>query len=347
MDFNYYKDFTAEDFIEDTLFKDWIVKNDMLLNSFWASFLEKFPEQQDNVIEAREFLNLLHSSYNEKSSHFSNDDISGDFKDLLEKEIKTSKKSLLKNNSSIKYFSKTTWIAAASIALLIFSSITYFMINGEQFGQRQQYSTKFGEWKSIKLPDGSEVELNANSMLTIPKDWSKDNIRTVWLSGEAFFKVKKIPSTQAKFIVKTKDLKVEVLGTSFNVNSRFDQTEVFLEEGKVKLDLGEKKENIVPGEFIAFSKKKKKITARKKQLNNIHSSWKNGVLTIKNKKLIDVISEIESVYGVEIHLENKNISNQSILTLSIPVDDLNLTRSILQRTLGAYIELERNNLVIK
>ena len=121
-----------------------------------------------------------------------------------------------------------------------------------------QYSTTFGEWKTITLPDGSVVELNANSLLTITKHWSENNNRTVWLTGEAFFKVKKIPSTKCKFIVKTKDLKVEILGTSFNVNSRFDQTEVFLEEGKVKLYLGNTKEYMAPGEFIAFSKKKTK-----------------------------------------------------------------------------------------
>ena len=72
----------------------------------------------------------------------------------------------------------------------------------------------------ILLPDGSAVTLNANSKL----QYYTHSARKVWLEGEAFFEVKKIPETAEPFQVVTNDLTITVLGTTFNVNSRNEQT---------------------------------------------------------------------------------------------------------------------------
>ena len=343
MHFNYYKDFTIEDFVQDAMFKRWVLLKDNQLDSFWSSLMEKHPSLQNNIIEARELILDIHSVFEKDIIKNCDDEKdSEEFIKLLEEEIQSQNKSNSNRDNPIRLisFSRRTWTVAVSIAVLI-----YFMINQRDLSTTQ-YSTTFGEWKTITLPDGSVVELNANSLLTIPKHWSENNNRTVWLTGEAFFKVKKIPSTKCNFIVKTKDLKVEVLGTSFSVNSRFDQTEVFLEEGKVKLYLGNTKEYMAPGEFIVFSKKKKKIKERHKNAKDIHSSWKNGVLTIKNKQLGDILDEMESIYGLEIYVKNKSRLTEN-KTISIPVDDLKLAKSILERTLGSHIELKDNNLIVR
>ena len=100
------------------------------------------------------------------------------------------------------------------------------------------YATQFGEWKMVELPDGSTVKLNANSELTLNKKWKAGADRKVHLSGEAFFIVKKNPETEAKFSVICPDLIINVIGTSFNVFTRCEKTEVYLEEGIIKLDHG-------------------------------------------------------------------------------------------------------------
>ena len=74
----------------------------------------------------------------------------------------------------------------------------------------------------------SEVMLNAMSSVSFNKHkW--DDIREITLEGEAYFKVKPIPATNAKFWVQTADLKVEVLGTQFHVNTRKKKTNVVLD----------------------------------------------------------------------------------------------------------------------
>ena len=88
----------------------------------------------------------------------------------------------------------------------------------------------------IKLPDGSLVQLNANSTLSFDTQWDASADRCVWLNGEAFFEVEKKPETKQKFKVITADLTVEVLGTEFNINSHHQQTRVFLQEGEDKIE---------------------------------------------------------------------------------------------------------------
>ena len=68
--------------------------------------------------------------------------------------------------------------------------------------------------------------------------------------------------TQTKFEVITPDLTVEVLGTSFNVSSREEQTEVFLEEGKIRLDLGTEEDMMQPGKLCELFAISPTITKR-------------------------------------------------------------------------------------
>ena len=71
-----------------------------------------------------------------------------------------------------------------------------------------RYATDYGETKTVTLPDGSRVILNAHSRLRFSDDWDEPLTREVWLEGEALFKVSKVPhsydtSQWVKFVVHT------------------------------------------------------------------------------------------------------------------------------------------------
>ncbi|HWD90410.1 MAG TPA: FecR domain-containing protein [Mucilaginibacter sp.] len=80
------------------------------------------------------------------------------------------------------------------------------------------------------LPDGSVVTLNKYSTLSFAPSFT-GNKRYAKLAGEAFFNVRHDPAKP--FIIETNDLLITVLGTSFNVKSRGDTTEVIVETGIV------------------------------------------------------------------------------------------------------------------
>ncbi len=70
-----------------------------------------------------------------------------------------------------------------------------------------------------------------------PEQFSTDTIE-VWLDGEGYFSIRRNPQgPHRSFIVHTSEGNVEVLGTKFNVNTRDQQTNVVLEEGRINLEL--------------------------------------------------------------------------------------------------------------
>ena len=57
--------------------------------------------------------------------------------------------------------------------------------------EQLKLNTNYGQIAKHKLPDGSEVMLNANSKLCMNKSWEGKGDREVWIEGEAYFHVKK------------------------------------------------------------------------------------------------------------------------------------------------------------
>jgi transmembrane sensor len=90
----------------------------------------------------------------------------------------------------------------------------------------------------FSLPDGTVVYLNKNSKLTYPEKFVAGS-RSVYLSGEAYFEVS---HNRGEFMVYCQDVRVRVLGTSFNVKGYepVKQVEVMVVEGLVEVKAEDK-----------------------------------------------------------------------------------------------------------
>ena len=91
------------------------------------------------------------------------------------------------------------------------------------------YSTVIGEQRSITLPDGSKIELNALSALKVK--FSEHERRIELTQGQALFSVAKDPARP--FIVNSGGAIVKAVGTQFDVNRKVDHTVVTVLEGRV------------------------------------------------------------------------------------------------------------------
>lgn len=230
-------------------------------------------------------------------------------------------------------------IASAAAILLLIGIISWQWLGTAKLIIAK---TAYAEQKTVVLPDGSIVKLNANSTLNYHKTWDSQETRRVWLDGEAYFEVSKRQQTGQKFQVITRDLTVEVLGTVFNVNTRETATEVFLEEGKVSLDLEQASEDIlmVPGELVTYSKSSGKPT--KKQIENeAPASWKDGTAILRDALLKDIIQKVEELYEVEIAVTNKSDLEREF-SIFLPVDNSELAFLMLE---GLGLEIEKGDKV--
>lgn len=233
---------------------------------------------------------------------------------------------------------------AASIGLLM--ALGFWLFNEVQ-APLITIQTAFAEQQTLILPDSSVVELNANSSISYRDNWTNKESRIVWLTGEAFFHVTKKQKTGQKFCVLTDDLTVEVLGTSFNVNTHHEETKVFLEEGKVKLNFDTFSEEMLmePGELVTYSQKTKKpqkLTPKSEE----PSSWRDGFVFLKNTEFSGILQKINEIYGLghevvdQAHLTRK-------FTIAIPIDNYDTMLSVLQEVTGLTVKRTNTQLVIE
>lgn len=206
------------------------------------------------------------------------------------------------------------------------------------------YATGNGEVKEISLPDGSEVILNANSSLTWVPAEEKENDRIVKLTGEAFFHVVKEKvsnhdrETYRGFQVNTPKMTVHVLGTAFNVSAREENTEVFLEEGSVELEIPhliEPVHKMIPGDKVIMDNKTERFIEEKTEQVATSASWITGILNYHDKSMEDVLQNLSELFGVEISCEDPVLKTKKI-NLGVPYMDWENTR----RALEMAIEVE-------
>lgn len=212
---------------------------------------------------------------------------------------------------------------AASVTLVVGAGIWYAATHagGNAEDSSNLYKTGFAKTKRITLPDGSKVTLNANSELKLSAHWGDQGDRQVWLEGEAYFEVEKKLSTHQKFIVHTKDIDVEVLGTRFNVNTRHEKAIVSLEEGKIKLSLkGETKailkekykEGVIemkPGELVKLDTAIKLVPDEN---ISFHSGWVRNEFHFNNTSLKEIGTLINDTYGYTVVVEDESLMKRTI-----------------------------------
>jgi ferric-dicitrate binding protein FerR (iron transport regulator) len=229
--------------------------------------------------------------------------------------------------------------AAALILALISWSGFQFYANSTNTVHR----TNYGEIIDLKLSDGTTVVLNGNSEIK----YKNNDPRNIFLKGEAYFKVKPIPSTNAKFWVHTEDLKVEVLGTQFHVNTRKKKTNVVLDEGSIHLefDNGDVKK-MIPGELVTFSKDSKDVVHTKVNVTTPYARWKDGTYTFNEISLKEIMLNIEYTYGVNVEYQNLELQNL-LITGGVPNQNLKICIAAIEMATNTRIIHKDNTLLIQ
>ncbi|WP_236971754.1 FecR family protein [Membranihabitans marinus] len=254
------------------------------------------------------------------------------------------------------------FMAAASLLIIITTAIWIFVNNTSQV-----YETGFGETREILLSDHSRVTLNANSKMVWNENWLKKGQRDVELYGEAFFEVNRISSDHGSgkmdheeflpFRVKTRDLTVNVQGTSFNVQTRRAKTDVFLESGKVLLTLNKADKSsgamlanisdsiyMSPGDKVSYSEQSMALTLSNDKTTIDEASWIQGSLIYQDVPLSHVLQELTDIYGKEFEVEEAELLNRKV-DLGLPYADWKTLSGLM--TLSLEIEIfEDNNKVI-
>ena len=210
-------------------------------------------------------------------------------------------------------------------------------------------STQTGEQATVTLPDDTRIVLNANSRLQYDSDAFTDGSRVVSVDGEALFDVTSAPERDdPTFRVQTPDGTVRVLGTTFSVTHRGDDTRVVLSEGRVAIDSRVAQRDttfeLEPGDLVSFDRQSGRVQRR--TVNpKVYTSWASRQLIFDNTPLPEVVARIESTYDVHVVVQDPNVLDR-VVSGSVE-NDLSVLIEGLSQILDRPIDQNGDRIVIR
>lgn len=170
-------------------------------------------------------------------------------------------------------------------------------------------STPNGGQYNLVLPDGSKIWLNAASSITYPAAFA-GTARIIKISGEVYMEIAKDKSKP--FIVDINGRStVEVLGTSFNINS-------YVNEGKIKTTLIQGMVRVInkgknggrSGQGVILKPEQQAVITGSDENIQVQAAntdhvlaWKNGFINFESVSFQEIIRQIERWYDIEVQVE--------------------------------------------
>lgn len=164
-------------------------------------------------------------------------------------------------------------------------------------GDKVAVRTKKGQEFKMELPDGTTVWLNADSKLEIGPGYGV-NERSVFLTGEAYFKVAK---NKAKpFIVHVGNTSIEALGTAFNVKLYENDSQLLttqLDEGKIRVSNSGLQEILLPGQSIELNVLNVAFQRKQQNTQLDAANWKDGYFEFDQTPLPEILADLARWYN--------------------------------------------------
>ena len=356
---------STEDFILDKDFYTWVLYPNEERNLYWNGFIEKYPQKINLVREAALIIKSFQPLEPEVPEHRLNlilqkiliaeqKILSNRYQGLkyaavlavlvaiasliwlsVNKENKfpieagtmTGMKGriILANGSTREFDTEKTSIKQSSSGHLTINDDTLEIKSDKTSSAINKVIIPYGKRSEIMLADGTHIWLNSGSQLSYPTEFKSDS-REVYLSGEAFFDIK--PNPEKPFYVITRDIRIKVLGTSFNVSSYEEDntSQTVLVKGKVsagKNQLFSKTVELMPGERMVYNKKNRDLTKDKVD-TKFYASWISGYLIFENEPITEIYKKLERYYNKNIQAEEglEKISFSGKLDLKDKLEDV-------------------------
>lgn len=199
------------------------------------------------------------------------------------------------------------WSVAAAAVILAFGVIAL-----REWMQPEQKTvavqTRAEEQKAVTLADGTNVQLNDQTTLTLPETFKNAKKRKVTLQGEAYFEVK--PNSEKPFEITADQLTIVVLGTAFNVRAYPEErtTEVEVTHGKVRLSIEKQELILTANEKGIYDQKTGKLYRKDAPKLNAQA-WRTHRLQFQSAPLSEILQELERYHKVKFELADPKMAD--------------------------------------
>ncbi|GAB3751342.1 FecR family protein [Spirosoma pomorum] len=343
--------FTLEELIWHDPFRQWVLRPTPELAEQWHTWLAEHPDQADTLLHAREVVLALRVNDRPLSD--------ADIQQI----IAVTRQHLDRPATVVRSLrSRLTWVAAASVTLVLMLGAGYWWQLRPQSVAHQLITpaglTSSGSTaQTIRLADGSTVRLTAGSELRYPEQFTADK-REVYLTGTATFDIARNP--EQPFLVHANGSVTRVLGTRFTVQAPEDNSRVTVSVLSGRVSVLPESEwaraqrqaayqprtvVITPNQQVVFEpareQMRKSIVAEPIMQHSVSIARFNFAET----PVAQVFDTLEEAYGIPIVFDTDQM-RQCVVTAPLADEPLLDKLDIICETIGARYEVIEAQIVI-
>ncbi|WP_138991742.1 FecR family protein [Larkinella sp. C7] len=320
-----YRNYSVDDLTRDEYFRHWVIDRNAQSGAFWSEWLAENPDCTDKVQVARAFLQALE----EKNTALQPAELDQIFNNIVQS-----------NQSSVVPLWQTTVFRVAA-SLLLFIGLGYLAFTyAVKSDARRQADTRLSSLENLSpalasdytetvnesaeprtfvLHDSSTVVLYPKGTLRYPNRFSATK-REVYLSGRAFFSVKKNP--KMPFWVYTDQISTQVLGTSFQITTGETNAKVEVRSGRVSVYMrkdvekeqpARKNESVgmvlTPNQQVVFSTTEKRLVKSVVEQPITLQKVTKEAYIFEEAPVSEVFSLLEKTYGLTFIYDAANLKD--------------------------------------
>ena len=359
-----YKHQQVEDFLLDDAFVDWVRKGSPKTESFWQSYSEQYPEQEEMMQQARMLILALRIQPGLELTTAEMEGLIGQVHARQQEVTRETRHAFRK----VQWYQQAWLRIAASVVLLLtalgwgwwqlsgrLSEPVAIPIAGRVIERKNASNQPF----LVRLADGSTVILKPGGAIRYDSAFTAAH-REVYLTGEAFFEVTRDPARP--FMVYTQELVTKVMGTSFLV--RTDQAQnrisVVVTTGLVAVSARQPtpasrdgKQLTAPEimlkpdqQLVFYRKEARMVKGAVKQPSTLSTSLAKSEFEFVQTPVGEVLSTIAKAYGVEIQYD-EGAMRHCRLTASLGERQLYEKLTIICKTIGARFVIDAGKITLE
>jgi len=225
---------------------------------------------------------------------------------------------------------------AAVMTIIVMSVVGYTMFMKNSVSDTDVRTYVSNAKKDVILHDGSKIILDKTSTLR------ETGYRRVQLDGRAYFDITKDISNP--FSIQLMHGKITVLGTSFNINTSTNFTQIYVTEGKVKYEYNTKEYILIAGDMLdvtdenVIQSTSPEITPEK---------WISSRIVFENKSLHDVMKTLAVIHKTDIIFDGGSVTDQCKINTSFSNENLDQILEELKILANVKYSKINNKILIK
>ncbi len=233
--------------------------------------------------------------------------------------------------------------------LVLVSAVGIWVWSNHHLRQSEQLTTVYnpaGQLKTLVLPDGSKVFLNAASKISFPSRFSSEN-REVTLIGEAYFEV--VHNPEKPFLIYTGKVRTQVLGTSFNIKAYANEPkiQVAVVSGKVGVVAGHLSAFLTPNQTADYHIKDDRLLKSTIADASVLKAWTDGQLVFRDQSFNEIIRTVIRKYKTNIIIQNNQTAGAILNAHFDKNESLENVISVLCTYVGAKYKHEGTTYLIR